>query len=170
MPSLINKIAFNKGKEVDIIFDDNNIEISHSVIEYIYDPIIHIFRNAVDHGIETAAERKAKGKNHKGKIECKTYLENNTLIIKIKDDGKGVDFDKIAQKGKCSVMELNQSGKLLSIISSPGFTTKENADEHSGRGFGMNLVRKKLAEIGALLEIDSKENMGTLITIKISNS
>ncbi|MCL2791635.1 MAG: ATP-binding protein [Spirochaetaceae bacterium] len=171
MPSLINKIAFNKGKEADIFFDDNNIEIDCSVFEYIYDPIIHIFKNAIDHGIETIEERKAKGKNPKGKIECKTYLEKGTLVIRISDDGKGVDFDKIAEKSGCSDAELKQPGKLLSVISSPGFTTKENADEHSGRGFGMNLVKEKLSKIdGALLEIDSKKDKGTVITIKLSDN
>ncbi|MCL2704965.1 MAG: ATP-binding protein [Spirochaetaceae bacterium] len=171
MPSLINKIAFSKGKDANVVFDDNNIEIDRSVFEYIYDPIIHIFKNAIDHGIETIEERKAKGKNPKGKIECKTYLEDDRLIIRISDDGKGMDFTKIAEKSGFSESELRQSNKLLSVISSPGFTTKEDADEHSGRGFGMNLVCEKVAKIkGALLEIDSKEDIGTAITIKLSDN
>jgi len=171
MPSLINKIAFGKEKEADIFFDDNNIEIDRSVFEYIYDPIIHIFKNAIDHGIETIEERKAKGKNPKGKIECKTYLENKSLIIKISDDGKGMDFEKIAEKSGCSVMGLQQSDKLLSVIASPGFTTNENADEHSGRGFGMNLVKEKLAQInGSLIEIESEKDNGTAIIIKLSDN
>ncbi len=172
MPSLINKIAFSRGKEAGIIFNDNNIEIDRALFEYIYDPIIHIFKNAIDHGIETVEERNAKGKNPKGRIECKTYLENGSLIIRITDDGKGVDFAKIAEKSGYSVTELKeQPDKLFSVISSPGFTTKENADEHSGRGFGMNLVEEKLSQIrGASLEIDSKEGEGTVISIKLSDN
>jgi len=171
MPSLINKIAFSKGKEANVVFDDNNIEIDRSVFEYIYDPIIHIFKNAIDHGIETLEDRKAKGKNPKGKIECKTYLENDRLVIQISDDGQGMDFAKIAEKSGCEESELRQPGKLLSVISSPGFSTKEDADEHSGRGFGMNLVREKLTQIkGVSLEIDSEEDKGTVVTIKLSDN
>lgn len=166
VPAVIRKMAYSKGKEVDISFNDNNIEIDRSIFEHIYDPVIHILKNAVDHGIEKVEKRLEAGKNRKGKIVCSANLEDGFLKIEIDDDGKGIDLDKIAEMSGYTVTELEDPEKLLAIISSAGFTTKKDADEHSGRGFGMNLVQEKISQIeGASLRLVTKKGAGTAIQI-----
>jgi two-component system, chemotaxis family, sensor kinase CheA len=171
IPPMIRKIAYSKGKEAEIIFNDNGIEIDRSIFEHIYDPVIHLFRNAVDHGIETVEERLEKGKNRKGRIECVAAAGSGFLSIEISDDGKGLDMDKIAEKTGYNITELKEPGRLIEILSSPGFTTKKDVDEHSGRGFGLNLVREKLSQIkGASLEIDTTPGKGTFVRLKLPDN
>ncbi len=171
VPAAIRKIAYSKGKEVNIVFNDNGVEIDRSIFELIYDPVIHLFKNAIDHGIETVEERLEKSKNRSGKIVCSSYSGSGYLVIEITDDGKGLDLNKIAEKTGYTITELADENRIVSILTAPGFTTKKDADEHSGRGFGLNLVKEKISKIeGASLEIKTNPGKGTSVRIKLPDN
>ncbi|MDX9800198.1 MAG: ATP-binding protein [Spirochaetia bacterium] len=171
VPAAIRKIAYSKGKEVSIVFNDNGVEIDRSIFELIYDPVIHLFKNAIDHGIETVEERLEKSKNRSGKIVCSSYSGSGYLVIEIADDGKGLDLNKIAEKTGYTVTELADEKRVVSILTAPGFTTKKDADEHSGRGFGLNLVKEKLSKTdGASLEIKTNPGKGTTVRLKLPDN
>ncbi|MCP5513836.1 MAG: Hpt domain-containing protein [Spirochaetales bacterium] len=171
VPAAIRKIAYSKGKEVSIVFNDNGVEIDRSIFELIYDPVIHLFKNAIDHGIETVEERLEKSKNRSGKIVCSSYSGSGYLVIEITDDGKGLDLNKIAEKTGYTITELADENRIVSILTAPGFTTKKDADEHSGRGFGLNLVKEKISKIeGSSLEIKTNPGKGTSVRIKLPDN
>ena len=166
LPGMIKKMGYDLGKDVDIEFNDNNIEIDRSLFEYIYDPLIHILKNSVDHGIEDSKTREKKEKSTKGNIFCSTSKENGKLVIEISDDGRGLDLNKISEVSGYDLSELAENENLIKVLTKPGFSTRKDASSLSGRGFGLNLVWEKIKKIpGADLKIISEKGSG--LTVKI---
>ncbi|WP_414836226.1 chemotaxis protein CheW [Clostridium sporogenes] len=160
----------NKEAELEIIGQDT--EVDKNIIEHIGDPLMHIVRNSMDHGIESVEERINFGKSPKGKIIIEAKNTGGEVWIIIKDDGKGLDKDKILQKaikqGLIKVEESEMKNKdVYSLIFLPGFSTNDNVTEYSGRGVGMDVVIKEIEKIRGSITIDSIPNKGSTISIKI---
>ena len=160
----------NKEAELDIIGQDT--EVDKNIIEHIGDPLMHIIRNSMDHGIETREERVANGKSSRGKITIEAKNTGGEVWIIIKDDGKGLNKDKILKKAKdhglINERETELSDKeIYSMIFLPGFSTNENVTEFSGRGVGMDVVIKDIEKIRGTVTVDSIEGKETTTSIKI---
>lgn len=164
--AVIRKIAYDEEKDVEVIFDDNNLEIDRGLFEIIYDPLMHLLKNAISHGIEPSEERIKKGKTAKGSIKCITKDTGGFLIIEVSDDGCGININKIAEKTGYTVAELKDPKHLAKVLATPGLTTRKEVDLHSGRGFGLNLIYKRVSEInGASLTVKTEEGKGTTVTM-----
>lgn len=168
---LIRDLSRELHKEIQFIAEGTETELDKSIIEGLTDPLMHIFRNSIDHGIEPAEERISKGKPRQGKILLRAYYSGTNVYIQIKDDGKGIDVEKIRQKaiarGFISA-DANLSYKeLLNLVFLPGFSTAAKVTEVSGRGVGLDVVVKKISDIRGEVEIESQLGVGTTFTIKL---
>ncbi len=174
----MNRIVFDVsrklGKDIDFEMVGEHTEVDKNIIENISDPLMHLVRNAVDHGIETNEERKESGKADKGKVTLTARTEAGKVWISVTDNGKGLDREKILAKAR--KQGLLDEGKLESeysdkevfkFITLPGFSTNEQVTEYSGRGVGMDVVVQNILSIGGTLEIESTAGMGTTMTLKI---
>lgn len=160
----------NKDLKLEIIGDET--EVDKNIIEHLSDPLIHLVRNAVDHGIETAEERVSKGKPTIGKITLEARNEGGDVWIIVRDDGRGLDKKSILQKAKQRELLKKPENELTdreiySYIFLPGFSTNEEVTEFSGRGVGMDVVNKNIEEIGGTVQVDSAYEIGTTVSIKI---
>ncbi|MBN1253066.1 MAG: chemotaxis protein CheA [Bacteroidales bacterium] len=168
---LIRDLSTEFGKNIDFITEGAETELDKTLIQGLTDPLMHIIRNSVDHGIESEKERVKLGKTLKGMIYLKAYYSGANVVIKIQDDGKGIDLAKVRQKAISKELIQHDSKlterELLDIIFLPGFSTAENVTDVSGRGVGMDVVKRKIEEIRGTVELDSKTNVGTTITIKL---
>jgi two-component system, chemotaxis family, sensor kinase CheA len=172
-PRLIHDLMRSMNKSVDLEVLGEETELDKMVIEQIADPLVHIIRNAVDHGIEEIEERRRKGKNETGKLRLEAYHEGNFVVIEVSDDGRGIDPAKIRthalDKGFSSVEELNEMNdqEILTHIMRPGFSTAEQITHTSGRGVGMDVVKECIDKINGSIEIISTFGSGTCFRIKI---
>jgi len=172
-PRLVRDLARELGKKVKLIIEGEDTELDKSIIEEIGDPLVHMIRNAVDHGIEPPEERIKKGKPEEGTIWLKAYNEGNMIVIEIKDDGKGMDAEilkqKAIEKGLITPQEAeNMSDKeAFMLIFKPGFSTAEKVTNVSGRGVGMDVVKTNIEKLNGIIEIDSVPGKGTTIKLKI---
>lgn len=172
MHRIVRDISKKQGKEVELQLIGEETEVDKNIIEHIGDPLMHLIRNAVDHGIEDGDIRETKGKNKAGKITLEAKNAGSDVLIIIKDDGKGLNRDKLIEKGleknliNKPIEELTDK-EVYNLIFHPGFSTKENVTEFSGRGVGMDVVVKNLEAIGGSIHVDSIEDKGTTITLKI---
>jgi two-component system chemotaxis sensor kinase CheA len=168
---LVRDVSTKFNKKVDFIVEGKETELDKTIIEKIVDPIMHILRNSIDHGIETPEERLALGKPETGTITLKAYPSGAHVVIEISDDGSGINVNKVhkaaIRKGYISGTEDFSRDEMLKLILSPGFSTAENISEVSGRGVGMDVVNQKINEIRGELDIQTAENKGTTITIKL---
>ncbi len=176
LPRLVRDLARELGKEVDLIIEGKDIALDRKILEEIVDPLMHVVRNAVDHGIEKPEERIAKGKPRVGTIIVSARREGDYVVIEVEDDGRGIDPEyvkKIAvERGLISrsVAEKLSDKEALMLITLPGFTTRNQSTQVSGRGIGMNIVKEKIESIGGVLEIDSKPGVGTKVIMKLPPS
>jgi len=172
-PRLVRDLSRELGKKVKLIIEGEDTELDKSIIEEIGDPLVHMIRNAVDHGIEPPEERVKKGKPEEGTIWLKAYNEGNMIVIEIKDDGKGMDANilkqKAIEKGIITPQEAeNMSDKeAFMLIFKPGFSTAEKVTNVSGRGVGMDVVKTNIEKLNGIIEIDSVPGKGTTIKLKI---
>lgn len=171
----MNRIVFDSarklGKEIELVISGENTEVDKNIIENISDPLMHIIRNSVDHGIETKEDRIAAGKDPKGIIKLTAKNEGGKVLIVVEDDGQGLNKEKIlakARKNGIISKDIEYSDKeIFQFITLPGFSTKEKVTELSGRGVGMDVVVKNLSNVGGALEIDSVQGKGSTMTLKI---
>lgn len=174
----MNRIVFETarqlGKEIDFEMTGEETQLDKNVVEHILAPLMHIVRNSVDHGIEMPQEREAVGKQRRGKILLSAEMETGRVRICVEDNGRGLSREKIVEKalkqGLISEFEANQlytDKEIYQMITLPGFSTKEEITEYSGRGVGMDVVVSNLQEVGGTLEIDSVEGRGTKMTMYI---
>ena len=168
---LVRDLSQELKKDVVFITEGTDTELDKTIIENLTDPLLHIIRNSLDHGIEMPDVRVSKGKTRQGAITLKAFYSGANVHIQISDDGAGIDPDKIRQKaiskGLISSETVLTQKELLDIIFLPGFSTATNITDVSGRGVGMDVVRRKIADIRGEVEIESKVNQGTTITIKL---
>ncbi len=168
---LVRDLSNEMNKEIQFIAEGTETELDKSIIEGLTDPLMHIFRNAIDHGIESTEERVKKGKPRQGKIVLRSYYSGTNVFIQIKDDGSGIDVEKIRQKAinrGFIAPDANLSYKeLLNLVFLPGFSTAAKVTEVSGRGVGLDVVVKKISDIRGEVEIESQLGIGTTITIKL---
>jgi len=172
-PRLVRDLARELGKKVRLIIEGEDTELDKSIIEEIGDPLVHMIRNAVDHGIEPPEERKKLGKPEEGIIWLKAYNEGNMIVIEIKDDGRGMDPEKLKQKaiekGIITPAEAeNMSDKeAFMLIFRPGFSTAEKVTNVSGRGVGMDVVKTNIEKLNGIIEVDSVPGKGSTFKLKI---
>lgn len=170
-PRLIRDISRNLKKKINLHMEGEDTELDKSVIEDLVDPLIHIVRNAVDHGVETPEERIATGKEEAGNVTLRAEHEGNTVAITIIDDGKGIDVNKVKDKAiKKKLIEPNQEltkKEIVNLIFQAGFSTADEVTSLSGRGVGMDVVRQKIEKLGGVVEIDTELNKGSTFSIKI---
>ena len=172
-PRVVRDIARDTGKEIDLIISGEETELDKQVIESIGDPLLHMIRNSCDHGVETPEVRLAKGKPRMGTVNLSAYHEGNHVVIEIKDDGAGMDPDKLKrkaiEKGVITVDEANSMDdkQAFSLIFKPGFSTAEKITNISGRGVGMDVVRTNIEKLNGIITIDSKIDEGSTFYLKL---
>lgn len=177
----MNRIVFETarqlGKEIDFEMMGEETQLDKNVVEHILAPLMHIVRNSVDHGIEMPQERELAGKQRRGKIRLSAEVDPEKVCICVEDNGKGLSREKIVEKalkqGLISEFEAKQlytDKEIYQLITLPGFSTKEEITEYSGRGVGMDVVVSNLQEVGGTLEIESVEGKGTKMTMYIPSA
>ena len=172
-PRVVRDIARDTGKEIELIISGEETELDKQVIESIGDPLLHMIRNSCDHGVETPEARLAKGKPRMGTVNLSAYHEGNHVVIEIKDDGAGMDPDKLKrkaiEKGVITVEEANSMDdkQAFSLIFKAGFSTAEKITNISGRGVGMDVVRTNIEKLNGIITIDSKINEGSIFYLKL---
>ncbi len=172
-PRIVRNLARDLGKEVDLQLMGEETELDRSVVDEIGDPLIHLIRNAMDHGLEIPDERILAGKAREGKLVLAAAHEGNQIIISIKDDGKGLDPEKIGRKAieKGLITEEQFAGmmprEVLDLIFLPGFSTKEMASDLSGRGVGMDVVKTNIKKLNGIIDIKSELGKGSEFILKL---
>lgn len=161
----IRDTALALGKDVELTIDGENTEIDKTVLEKLADPLVHIVRNAVDHGLEIGADRTQKGKSPKGNIKIAAYHEGSNMVIKVTDDGKGIDPNVLKKKAKEKGLNVNVAtmtdAQAINLIFHAGFSTKEQVTEVSGRGVGMDVVKTNIEIIGGKVDVSSTVGSGS---------
>ena len=172
-PRMVRDLSQKLTKQVRLELHGEETELDKSVADEVGDPLVHIVRNAIDHGIELPAERQAAGKPMEGVVRIAASQEGNSIVIRIQDDGKGLQVDRIKAKalsrGIASEAELASMDPrdVLNMVFLPGFSTAEKVTDVSGRGVGMDVVRTNIRRINGSVEIDSQVGKGSVITIKL---
>lgn len=168
---MVHDLAEQLHKKVEFVTDGADTVLDKKIIEQISDPIMHILRNSIDHGIEDPEERKKLKKNVAGKILMKVYHQSNNVIIKIIDDGKGIDLDVIRkigiEKRLISADQNLSENDILNLIFLPGFSSAKSISNVSGRGVGLDVVKRNIADIRGTIEINTEKGKGTTFTIKL---
>ena len=173
MTRIVRDMKVKLNKDVDLVFEGEETEVDKSIIDNLNDPLMHMVRNAVDHGIENSSEERiAKGKSKNGTVTLSAYNSSGEVIIVIADDGAGINTEKVMAKAKKNGLltkpESEYSDKeIYNMIMLPGFSTNEQVTEFSGRGVGMDVVRKNIEKIGGTVSVDSKLGEGTSFIVKI---
>lgn len=172
-PRLVRDVALSLGKEVDLIIRGEDTELDKTVVEEIADPLVHLVRNALDHGIELPDAREAKGKERKGTVVLEARQEGDHIIVRVSDDGAGIDPERIGrkavEKGLLSPDRLRNltRGEIMDLIFLPGFSTAEKVSDVSGRGVGMDVVRTNLEKLNGVIEIESEPGRGSVVTLRL---
>jgi len=172
-PRLVRDVSLSLGKEVDLIIRGEDTELDKTVVEEIADPLVHLVRNALDHGVESPDAREAKGKPRKGTVVLEARQEGDHIIVQVSDDGAGIDPEKIGRKAVEKGMLSRERARdlsrreLLDLIFLPGFSTAEKVTDVSGRGVGMDVVRTNLERLNGVIELDSESGRGTTVTLKL---
>lgn len=170
-PRMVMDIARGQGKQVNVTFEGEDTELDKTVIDELGEPLLHVVRNAIDHGIEPREDRIRKGKNPVGKLVLTASQESNYIIIKVKDDGKGIDIEKIRakaiEKGLVKEEDILTRDDILSLIFSAGFSTKDVASDISGRGIGLDVVNRNISKLNGQVTLDSVPDRGSTVTIKL---
>jgi two-component system chemotaxis sensor kinase CheA len=172
-PRMVRDLARVENKKIDFTVEGTEIEVDRTILDKISDPLIHLLRNAVDHGIESATERNKAGKSETGLIRLTASREKEHVVIEVSDDGKGIDPDQILdmaiKKGIATLEEgvkLNDREKLM-LICAPGLSTYKKATDVSGRGVGMDVVKTTMESLGGMIAIDSEKGGGTKVILKL---
>ena len=167
----VRDIAQDHGKTALLTLDGENVEVDVSVIEHLKDPLTHMIRNALDHGIEQPETRKARGKVPCGTISLKAFHEGANIVIQVSDDGAGLNRNKIIERAKVistvTEPETLADAELYRLIFEPGFSTADTVTDMSGRGVGMDVVRRNIEALRGSVSIDSESGKGSTVTIRL---
>jgi len=171
MGRIARDIARKRNKQIDFVTDGEETELDKNIIQEISDPLMHMVRNAVDHGIESPDVRVQKGKPAKGTVKLNAFHQGGSIIIEVSDDGKGLDKDVLIQKGiEKGLIEPNaqlSDEQIYQLIMTPGFSTAESVTDVSGRGVGMDVVKRNIDKLRGKIEIQSVKDQGSTFTIRL---
>ncbi|EGD52888.1 CheA signal transduction histidine kinase [Thermoanaerobacter ethanolicus JW 200] len=172
-PRMVRDLSYELGKKIILNMYGQDTEVDRTVIDEIGDPLVHLIRNSIDHGIEMPQERWQKGKPEQGTINLRAYHEGNNVIIEVSDDGRGIDIEKVkakaVEKGIYTAEQVNDlsKDKILDLLFRPGFSTADKVTDISGRGVGLDVVKNKIESLNGSIEILSEINKGTKFIIKL---
>ncbi|WP_018880077.1 chemotaxis protein CheA [Thioalkalivibrio sp. ALE9] len=170
-PRLVHDISGQLGKQIELTLKGEYTEIDKTVMEHLGDPLVHLVRNAVDHGIEMPDVRAAAGKPETGQVSLEAYHRGGNVVIEIRDDGKGMDADRILAKARdAGIVGPNQQldrHEILQLIFEPGLSTADQVSDLSGRGVGMDVVKKNIRGLGGNVELESEPGKGSRLTIRL---
>ncbi|HSE19368.1 MAG TPA: chemotaxis protein CheA [Pyrinomonadaceae bacterium] len=171
MTFVVRDLARESGKKIIVQLSGGETEIDKFLVERMMDPLMHLVRNAVSHGLETAAEREAQGKRSEGLLSLSATTAGEMIVIKIADDGRGIDRRLVLERARARGFSHEQSdidhAALLDLLCTPGFSTRDEADRESGRGVGMDVVKKATEELGGRISLATKVGEGTTFTIEL---
>ena len=171
MTFVVRDLARENGKKIIVQLSGGETEIDKFLVERMMDPFMHLVRNAVSHGLETVAEREAQGKRSEGVLTLSATTAGERIVIKITDDGRGIDRHRVIERAKDRGLQYDNAASddhaLLDLISTPGFSTRDEADRESGRGVGMDVVKKAIEELGGSISLATKVGAGTTFTIEL---
>jgi two-component system chemotaxis sensor kinase CheA len=171
-PRLVRDAARSSGKEVELVVDGKDIELDRSMLDEIGDPVMHLLRNAIDHGIESPADRRAAGKPALGRLTLSASRERSSVVVRVKDDGRGIDRARVLNKARAIGLldetrtEISDE-ELIRLIGRPGFSTAERVTDLSGRGVGIDVVYTRVRALGGSVEIKSAAGVGTTVTMRL---
>jgi len=172
-PRIIRDASQKLNKDINLVMEGGETELDRNVIEEINDPLIHIIRNSIDHGLETAEKRKELGKPEKGLVKMSAKHEDNQVVVIVEDDGNGIDPEKMKDSAvKKGILTQEKADTLsdseaVQLIFKPGFSTASQVSDISGRGVGMDIVRSHIEKLSGTIEIDTKKGIGTKMIIKL---
>lgn len=170
-PRMVRDISKSQGKDVELVVEGGSIELDRTVVDMIAEPMMHLIRNCIDHGIETTEERSRAGKRPKGLIRIVASKQQDHVLIEVSDDGQGVDLDKIRETAvKKNIMTREQAEaapgrELIDLLFRPGFSTKSEVTEVSGRGVGLDVVKKNVENLGGTIMVSSSKGAGTTFSL-----
>lgn len=167
----VRDLSIELNKDVEFITEGTSTELDKSIIDNLSNPLMHIIRNSIDHGLETAEQRKKIDKTGKGLLKFTAFYAGANVFIQIQDDGAGINLEKVRKiaikKGYISSDDKLSQKETIALIFHPGFTTADNVSEVSGRGVGLDVVKQRIAELQGTIEVDTEKNLGTTFTIKL---
>ena len=169
-PRMLRDLAAKLGKKVDLVTLGESTELDKGMVEKITDPLTHLVRNSCDHGIELPAERLARGKPEQGTLTLVASHQGGSIVIEVRDDGKGLNRSKLIQKAREKGIEAPDSmadSEVWNLIFAPGFSTAEVVTDVSGRGVGMDVVKKNITALGGTVDIDSAEGYGMSVKVRL---
>nr|WP_298925587.1 chemotaxis protein CheA [uncultured Erythrobacter sp.] len=173
LPRLVRDLSADLGKQVMVDLEGGDVELDREMVEMVRDPLTHIIRNAIDHGMESPTDRLKKGKREIGLLSIAARQSGNTISIVVSDDGRGLEEEKIADKavssGLITAQQRAEMGReaILQLIFEPGFSTADEVSNVSGRGVGLDVVRDNLQKVGGSIKVSSQPDVGTLFTMQI---
>jgi len=170
-PRMVHDAAPALGKQAALVISGEETEIDKGMIERLADPLTHLVRNAVDHGLETPAARRAAGKAEEGRVTLSAYYLGGTVVVEVRDDGRGLNTERIRAKGiergLIADGDLLSAGEIHALIFRPGFSTAEQVTDISGRGVGMDVAKKAVESLNGKLTVESRVGEGTTFRIKL---
>jgi two-component system chemotaxis sensor kinase CheA len=172
IPRIAAETSKKVGKTVDVHLEGADTDIDKGLVDSLFEPLVHIIRNSVDHGLESAEQRKLKGKSERGQIRVRARQEIDRVIVEVEDDGGGINADRVTRKAiekgliTAEMAAAMKDQEKIELVFLPGFSTAEQLSEVSGRGVGMDVVRTTLRQIGGDVQIRSKLDVGTIITLE----
>jgi two-component system chemotaxis sensor kinase CheA len=170
-PRLVHDLSKKTGKEIELILKGEQTELDKTVMEQIGDPLVHLVRNAVDHGIESAQVRLANGKPEKGSIVLDAFHQGGSICIEISDDGGGIDrqavFNKALEKGLVDEKTTLSDSQVFDLLFEPGFSTAKEVSDISGRGVGMDVVKKNIQSLGGRIQVESEQGKGSTFRVNL---
>ena len=171
MVRLVRDLAKSSGKEVDLKMSGEDTEIDRNMVDELYEPMVHMIRNSIDHGIETGEERLKAGKDKVGEVHLLAYHQGGCIVVEISDDGRGLNKDRIVKKAKSNQIITDESelsdDEIYNLIFQPGFSTAQEITDISGRGVGMDVVKKGIEKLKGRVEINTKPGRGSTFIIKL---
>lgn len=171
MTRIVRRVSQEQGKKVQLQISGSETELDKLIVEDLSDPLMHMIRNAIDHGIETPAERRASGKHEQGCIALTASQKGNHVVISVQDDGRGIDPEKVrrkaVQKGLIHDGVDISKEEVFQLLLAPGFSTRDEVSDLSGRGVGMDVVKNNIHALSGMLEMDSRVGAGTAMTITL---
>ena len=169
-PRMLRELAAKTGKQVELVTQGEATELDKGMIEKITDPLTHLVRNSVDHGIETPAERRAAGKPETGRLTLAASHQGGSIVIELRDDGRGLSRQRLLAKARERGLHAPDSlsdDEVWALIFAPGFSTAEVVSDVSGRGVGMDVVKKNIGALGGVVEIDNREGQGMAVRVRL---